>query len=102
MNLKIVNNHVFRLIIDEPNLASQCLRLLRIIGKRDWKEKYGQDLIGMITFVEPPREGICYIADNWINLGNTKGFGTTQRSNRWEIRKWVKKTPKYIFATRLS
>lgn len=97
-NLELANNHVFRLIIDEPNLASQCLRLLRIVGAKDWNEKYNVELKGILTFVEPPRDGICYKADNWSYLGMTKGFGTTQRSGRWEVRKWVKKTPKHIYA----
>lgn len=98
MNGKIANNHVFRLINSEHNFASRCLRLLRIVGVKDWKKKYGNDLIGLITFVEPPRKGSCYLADNWKYLGMTKGFGTTQRSKRWENRKWIKKSKKHIFA----
>jgi hypothetical protein len=100
-NLHIANNHVFRLLYEEPNLASQCLRLLRKVGARDWERKYGIKLDGILTFVEPPRKGICYIADNWLYLGMTKGFGTTQRSKRWEKRQWVKKVPKHIFAVKL-
>lgn len=100
-NLEIANNHVFRLVSNEPNLASRCLRLLRKVGVKDWQYKYGVVLKGLLTFVEPPRNGICYLADNWKYLGMTKGFGTTQRSNRWENRKWVKKSKKHIFVIKL-
>ena len=101
-NLEMANNHVFRLINNEPNLASRCLRLLRQVGVKDWQDKYGVALKGLLTFVEPPRNGTCYLADNWKYLGMTKGFGTTQRSNRWENRKWVKKSKKHIFVIKLT
>jgi len=102
MNAKIANNHIFRIITEEKNLASQCLKTLRIVAIKDWKEKYGDELIGLITFVEPPRTGTCYLADNWKFLGMTKGYGTTQRSKRWENRVWVRKEPKLIFGIKLG
>ena len=95
------NNDVFRLIIKEKNLGTKTLKSFRNKLKQDYKIKYGEDIFGMITFVEPPRIGAVYKADNWKYLGMTKGFGTTQRSGRWENRKWVKKQPKYIFAINL-
>jgi len=95
------NNDIFRLIIHEKNLATMTLRSFRRIIKQDYYRKYGEKLLGLITFVEPPRDGTIYKADNWIYLGMTKGFGTTQRSKRWEPREWTKKQPKHIFAIKV-
>lgn len=77
------------------------LKNFRKTFKQDYYNKYNEELLGLITFVEPPRSGTVYKADNWIYLGMTKGFGTTQRSKRWESRKWVKKIPKLIFAIKI-
>lgn len=101
-NQEIANNHIFRLIVDEPNLASRCLRILRKVVVKDWKEKYGNDLKGLLTFVEPPRKGSCYLADNWKYLGMTKGRGCVQRSGRWEKREWVDKAKKHIYAIKIQ
>ena len=102
LNQQIANNHVFRLINNEHNLASRCLRVLRKVVTRDWKEKYGTELKGLLTFVEPPRKGCCYLADNWKYLGMTKGRGCIQRSGRWEKREWVDKAKKHIYAIKLQ
>jgi hypothetical protein len=101
MNQQIANNHIFRLINNEPNLASRCLRILRIVVTKDWKKKYGNDLKGILTFVEPPRKGSCYLADNWKYLGMTKGKGCIQRSGRWTERKWIQKAKKHIYAVKI-
>jgi len=77
------------------------LKRFRIMLKKDYLLKYNEEIVGLITFVEPPRTGAIYKADNWLYLGMTKGYGTTQRSKRWEARKWVKKTPKHIYTIRL-
>lgn len=102
MNNQLANNHVFRLINNEKNLGSRCLRLLRIVVTHDWKTKYGYTLKGLLTFVEPPRKGSCYLADNWKYLGVTKGRGCVQRTGRWEHREWVNKTQKHIFGFKLA
>lgn len=102
MNNHLANNHVFRLINNEKNLGSRCLRLLRIVVTQDWKRKYGYDLKGILTFVEPPRKGSCYLADNWKYLGMTKGRGCVQRTGRWEHREWVNKTQKHILGIKIA
>ena len=98
MLLCIMNNEVFRLINNEHNLATKTLAIFRKVLQKDHIEKYGHPLIGLITFVEPPRTGAIYKADNWTYLGMTKGYGTTRRGKRWWDRKWVQKQPKHIFA----
>jgi len=98
MLLCLLNNEVFRLIESDKNLASMTLKSFRRTMKIDYEKKYGCPLIGLITFVEPPREGSIYRADNWIYLGMTAGYGTTRRGKRWFDRKWIKKEPKHIYA----
>jgi hypothetical protein len=57
-----------------------ALKLLREVGSKRWKEKYGDDLIMLETFVQPlidgsdnKRNGAVYLADNWIEVGETLG-----------------------------
>jgi hypothetical protein len=59
------------------------LKQLRIVGAKRWFEKYNQPLVLIETFVQSERSeeldgnktrnGCVYLADNWINVGNTKG-----------------------------
>ena len=65
---------------DIKNLGTMSLKLLRIEGGKRWKEKYGDDLVMLETFVQPKidgsddkRNGAVYLADNWIFVGETKG-----------------------------
>lgn len=94
----IMNNEVFRIIRPAKNLATMTLKTFRRQMKREYDEKYNEKLVGLLTFVEPPRTGAIYKADNWAFLGMTKGFGTTRRGKSWHDRKWVKRKPKLIFA----
>jgi len=65
------------------NVGSQVLRQLRIEGAKRWKEKYEEDLLLLETFVQPERDtkyggflkrtGAVYLADNWIEVGQTSG-----------------------------
>lgn len=95
---QILNNNIFKLIYHEKNLGTKVLKIFRETIKKDYKEKYGDDLIGLVTFVEPPLTGAVYKADNWIYLGMTKGFGVIRRGKNWFDKNWVKKTQKHIFA----
>jgi hypothetical protein len=68
------------------HLASHLLgRVSRRIS-RDWQEAYGHGLHYLETFVDPGRfRGTCYLAANWIALGETTGRGPrdlTHRANR--------------------
>lgn len=40
----------------------------------DWKEKYGDEIIGFESLIEIPRTGECYRRDGWEMIGQTKGF----------------------------
>lgn len=69
-----VNNNVFRLVIHDKNLGTQVLKLFRQVVKRDYEKLYKDTLAGIVTFVELPRTGAIYKADNWQCLGETQGI----------------------------
>jgi len=75
---EVVNNNVFRLLVNEANLASQVLKTFRKVVRADWQVKYGVRLRAIVsmTFGSGPkggRVGRCYRADNWHYLGLTEG-----------------------------
>lgn len=83
---QIANNSRFCLIknnITVPNAASMTLKSLRTTCVDAWKTKYNDELVLLETFILPTREnqyigysnrnGACYKADNWIELGMTEG-----------------------------
>jgi hypothetical protein len=85
----IVNNVVFRLEEKIPNLGTQVLSLWRKRVRKDWNERYGDDILGFETFIfGENRTGAMYKADNWLYVGETQGntkfkphgaYGITER-----------------------
>jgi len=94
---RILNNNVFRVVHTERNLGTQILKLARREVKRLYKEKYGDDLIGLVTFVEPPRTGAVYKADNWEYLGMTQGVEVRRKGKNRSISELKEGKPKHIF-----
>ena len=79
-----VNNNVFRLVIREKNLGTRVLKVFRNTVKKEYESKYGDKLAGLVTFVEPPRTGAVYKADNWKYLGKTQGKRMRRDPETWE------------------
>ena len=92
-----MNNNVFRLIKTQRNLGTQVLKAFRNTIKSLYYPKYGDEVMGLVTFVEPPRTGAMYKADNWDYLGMTKGIRMKRDSNTWE-KCFYKDVKKHIFA----
>lgn len=95
-----LNNNVFRLVdkVGE-NLGTRILKLLRRRVKQDYNDIYGQELIGLVTFVERPRTGAVYKADNWEFLGETEGIEVKRRGKDWLNKTYLKTdNKKLIFA----
>lgn len=71
----IVDNTVFRLEMNVPNLATQIMKIWRKTVTKDWYEKYGVRVAGFETFVieNEHRKGTLYKADNWDFVGETLG-----------------------------
>jgi hypothetical protein len=79
-----VNNNVFRLIKQEKNLGTKVLRKFRARVYQDYLRKYNERLLGIVTFVEKPRTGAMYKADNWKLLGETQGKRMKRDSITWQ------------------
>lgn len=100
----IIDNTVFRLEKNLPNLGTQILSMWRKQAAKDWEEKYGVRVCGFETFVveESFRKGSMYKADNWDFVGETKGstkfhqHGVRKQFERRQVEKklvfckWVK------------
>ena len=97
----VANNSRFCLVRENTtikNVASRTLKMLRTQGRKDWGEKYGDDLILLETYVQPERDseflgnekrnGSCYLSDNWIEVGMTSG-ASIQKS---PLLLWAKET----------
>lgn len=84
-----LNNNAYRLENHTKNLGTQVLRAFRKRIKEDYFIKYHEKLIGLITFVEPPRTGAVYKADNWTYLGETEGKKVTRRGKNWMDKQWT-------------
>ena len=80
------------------NVGSQILKHLSIEGVKRWKEKYGQQLVMLETFVQPGRDeeyngnktrnGAIYRASNWVEVGMTSGNSI----RKGPLGLWVKET----------
>ncbi|MCL4446510.1 MAG: DUF4338 domain-containing protein [Actinobacteria bacterium] len=81
----VVGNARF-LILPEvrvPNLASHVLSRVARRLRTDWQSAYGYAPVLVETFVETGRfTGASYKAANWIHVGQTKGRGKLDRTNR--------------------
>ena len=78
IRLKFVANNTRFLVLPHfriPNLASHVLSLNLKRLSNDWMIKYKHPILLVETFVDSNRnKGTCYKADNWIQVGMTKGF----------------------------
>ena len=73
----IANNWRFLILpeIKLKNLASKILSLNLKKLSADWESKYGHPIFLVETFVDPTNyRGTCYKADNWLQIGTTRGF----------------------------
>ena len=62
-----------------PNLASHLLSLNLQRLSEDWLQRYDHPILLVETYVDPQRfAGTCYRAANWIEIGQTQGFGRSR------------------------
>jgi hypothetical protein len=80
--LKLIANNSRFLIMPDwhiQNLGSRILSLCQKRLREDWKQTFGHPVVLLETFVDPKRfKGTVYKADNWLYVGNTKGFRRTR------------------------
>ena len=99
-----VNNNVFRIVetTGDKNFGTKVLKLFRKTISVDYLSKYKEPLVGIVTFVEPPRSGAIYRADNWSYLGQTQGITCKKRDfTKWTNKEWSTGLRKHIFAIKL-
>ena len=81
--LKLLTNNSRFLILPDwhfPNLASRVLSLCQKRLPKDWKTIFGHPVVLLETFVDPQRfRGTIYKADNWIYVGDSRGFRRTTK-----------------------
>lgn len=71
---QIANNWRFTLTPDAPkNAGSRSLSLLALLGSRRWKQKYGDELHWILSFVGAGKTGLIYRAAGWKLMGQTAG-----------------------------
>ena len=111
----IIDNTVFRLEQNLPNLGTQILAMWRKRIAKDWYDKYGVKVAGFETFIveESYRKGAMYKADNWDFVGETQGstkfhlhgvdkkFERVKTNSKLVYCKWVKggRLPTEYYAT---
>ncbi len=62
--------------VEVPHLASHLLGRMARVLSADWERIYSHPIYYLETFVDPRRfRGTCYLAANWIALGQTTGIG---------------------------
>ena len=99
-DLEFMNNGIFRIVHSpKKNFATQVLKSFRNAIKKDYENKYGNQLLGIVTFVEKPRNGGIYKADNWDMIGETQGIEVRRRGEDWLSKTYTKTdNKKLIFA----
>jgi len=66
------------------NAGTQVLKQLRQKAPVAWKQKYGDELNHIITFVGAGKNGAVYLADNWKKIGETSGLPAHKSSSmKW-------------------
>ena len=93
------------------NAGTKILKQLRELAPIEWKNKYGDNLTHLITFVGGGNNGAVYKADNWNMIGETAGLPkhkvvSMKWNNKEELKQlFVKPTgenKKLIFAIHLN
>ena len=88
----IANNWRFCMKKSIPNAGTQILKQVRNLAPDAWKEKYGDDLKYLITFVGGGNNGAVYKADNWEMIGETAGLPKHKSSSmKWNNKEELKK-----------
>ena len=70
----VANNWRFCMKKSIKNGGTRVLKQVRQLAPNAWKEKYGDDLNYLITFVGGGNTGAVYKADNWSMVGETAGL----------------------------
>jgi len=79
------NNWRFCMTKSIKNAGTKILKQLRELAPIEWKNKYGDNLTHLITFVGGGNNGAVYKADNWNMIGETAGLPKHKSSSmKWD------------------
>ena len=100
----IVDNTVFRLEKNLPNLGTQILKRWRKQVAIDWEKKYGVKVCGFETFIieNEHRKGSMYKADNWDFVGYTQGSSKAHDKGISNVHHRVESEKKLVFCKRIN
>lgn len=85
------NNWRFCVIKQIKNAGTQILKQFRNNAKIEWKNKYGNELKYIVTFVAGGKSGSVYKADNWSMIGETAGLPKHKSSSmKWDSKEQLK------------
>lgn len=76
----VADNKRFCMAERIPNIGSRILKKVRQRAKRDWKNRYGDDLVAIVTTIGNGKTGSVYLADNWKKIGETAGLPANRKS----------------------
>ncbi len=95
----VADNKRFCMCERIPNIGSQILKKIRNRAAYDWKAKYGDELIAIVTTIGGSHNGAVYLADNWKNIGETAGLPPNRKSvsMKWDNKANIKE--KYVAPT---
>ena len=77
---EVADNKRFVMAKTIPNLGSQILKNIRARAKKDWFDRYNNDLKAIITTIGAGKSGAVYKADNWVTVGFTAGLPSQRKS----------------------
>ena len=81
---EFANNWRFCMKEKIKNAGTQILKQIRKQAPIEWKNKYGDELKYLLTFVAGGNSGSVYKADNWKLIGKTSGLPKhTAVSMKW-------------------
>ena len=96
---KVADNKRFCMSERIPNIGSQILKTIRNRAKTDWNNRYGDELLAIVTTIGANHNGSVYLADNWKNIGETAGLPPNRKSvsMKWDSKDDIKE--KYMKPT---
>ena len=95
----VADNKRFCMMVHVPNLGTQILKNIRNRARKDWYERYGDELVAIITTIGNGKKGSVYLADNWQKIGETAGLPPNRKSvsMKWDDSAGIKE--KYVKPT---
>jgi hypothetical protein len=76
----VADNKRFCMVKNIPNLGSRIIKEVRKRCRHDWKQRYGNELVAIVTTIGNGKRGSVYLADNWKVIGETAGLPSDRKS----------------------